>query len=87
MKTEELEKCKLEIKDLRKIINLREQVNLKDDNAYNMEVEEEYEIADLRRMKSKGFDRKSPQADQFQEHKTESHLRMKNFSHAHSAIL
>ena len=63
MKTEELEKCKVEIKDLKKIVDLRKQLNVKDDDITNMDVEEEYEINDLRRMKNMGFDRKCPQVE------------------------
>ena len=62
-KTEEVEKLKLEIKDLRQIINLR---NKKNDGDSYMDIEEdtsEEEFKTLFEMKGRGFRRANPQAD------------------------
>ena len=59
-KTELVEKIKLEVKDLRQIVQLRNA--LKENNIEFMDVEED-NSQDLLRMKGKGFNRKCPQAD------------------------
>ena len=60
-KTEEVEKLKLENKDLRAIVKLREDLNQKNDSV--MEVDEVDEAATLVSLKKSGFKRKTPQTE------------------------
>ena len=57
-KTEEAEQFKIEIKDLRKMIELREEI---EDIGSDSVVDEEEDIEFLDQMKKRGFSRKSPQ--------------------------
>ena len=73
-KTEELEKCKIENKDLRTIVELREQVRQKEDDRFYMEVDEE-ENSD----KNGEFDKTSPQSKSTPKKVNEESSRQKLF--------
>ena len=66
IKTEEAEKQKVEIKDLRKIVKLRSQLKDKETGDSPMDVDEDDSVENaevLLKMKNKGFKRKDPQTE------------------------
>ena len=66
MKTEEVEKVKIEVKDLRKIINLKnklEENGLDEPKNNENNVNSFDEVSDLHKMKSRGFKRNNPQSE------------------------
>ena len=66
IKTEELEKSKIEVKDLRKIVKLRNELQDKNIDLSFMDIDEGESVDDLEvllKAKNKGFSRQSPQTE------------------------
>ena len=65
VKTEEVEKFKLEVKDLRKIVKLRHQLKDKDNGDLPMDIQNDdnEDARNLLEMKKRGFKRHSPQTE------------------------